>query len=95
MIYVLMDLENRRMAYPMDSVANYYTPYKGQLTALPELQNCQPHQSSEQSGILERLPSWYILSLNPSGYGVCRSLIHFNSVLCLLIILNLLVEFAS
>ena len=36
-----------------------------------------------------------MLSLNPSGYGVCRSLIHFNSVSCLLIILNLLVEFAS
>ena len=52
-------------------------------------------EKTSKSGILERLPSRYILSLNPSGYGVCRSLIHFNSVSCLLIILNLLVEFAS
>ena len=32
------------MAYPMDSVANYYTPYKEKLAALPELQNYQPNQ---------------------------------------------------
>ena len=38
------------MAYPMDSVADYYTPKeKGQPTALSELQNYQPHQSFEQS----------------------------------------------
>ena len=37
------------MAYPMDSVPDYYTPSKGQLAALPELQNCQLHQSFEQS----------------------------------------------
>ena len=37
------------MAYPMDSVADYYTAYKGQLAALPELQNYQPHQSFKQS----------------------------------------------
>ena len=29
------------MAYPMDSVADYYTSQKGQLAALPELQNYQ------------------------------------------------------
>ena len=37
------------MAYPMDSVADYYTPLKGQLAAPPELQNYQPHQSFKQS----------------------------------------------
>ena len=37
------------MAYPMDSIADYYTPKKEQLAALPELQNYQPHQSFEQS----------------------------------------------
>ena len=37
------------MAYPKDSVADYYTLYKGQLAALLELQNYQPHQSFEQS----------------------------------------------
>ena len=37
------------MAYPMDSVADYHTPLKGQLAALPELQSDQPHQSFEQS----------------------------------------------
>ena len=39
----------QRNAYPMDSVANYYTPYKGQLAALPELQNYQPNEFFEQS----------------------------------------------
>ena len=33
----------------MNSVTDYYTPYKEQLAALPELQNYQPHQSFEQS----------------------------------------------
>ena len=37
------------MAYPMDSVADYYTSLKGQLAALPELKNYQPHQSFKQS----------------------------------------------
>ena len=37
------------MAYPMDSVADYKIPVKGQLAALPELQNYQPLQSFEQS----------------------------------------------
>ena len=37
------------MAYPSDSVADYYTPLKGQLAALPELQNYQSHQSFKQS----------------------------------------------
>ena len=37
------------MAYPMDSVADYYTPLKGQLAALPELQSYQPHHSFKQS----------------------------------------------
>ena len=37
------------VAYPMDSVADYYTLQKGQLAALPELQNYQPHQSFKQS----------------------------------------------
>ena len=33
------------MAYPVDSVADCYTPLKGQPTALPELQSYLPHQS--------------------------------------------------
>ena len=37
------------MAYPMDTIADYYTCWKGQPTALPELPNYQPHQSFEQS----------------------------------------------
>ena len=37
------------MTYPMDSVADYYTPKKGQLAALPELQNYQSHQSFKQN----------------------------------------------
>ena len=58
------------------------------------LRNSNKDKTSKSS-IFEILPSCYILSLNPSGIGVCRSLIHFNSVSCLLIIFNLLVEFAS
>ena len=30
------------MAFPMDSVADYFTPYKGQPAALPQLQSYQP-----------------------------------------------------
>ena len=33
------------MAYPVNSVTDYYSPKKGQPTDLPELQNYQPHQS--------------------------------------------------
>ena len=33
-----------------------------------------------ESGILEIFPSWYILSLNPNGEGVCSNLINDNSV---------------
>ena len=58
------------------------------------LRNSNKDKTSKSSNF-EILPSCFILSLNPSGYGVYRSLIHFNSVSCLLIILNLLVEFAS
>ena len=36
------------MAYPMDSVAGYYTPLKWKLTALSELQDYQSHQSLEK-----------------------------------------------
>ena len=35
----------------MESVADYYTPQKGQLAALPELQNYQTFQSFEQSHV--------------------------------------------
>ena len=35
------------------------------------------------------------LSLKPNGNGVCNNFIHFNSVSCLLMILNLGVEFSS
>ena len=41
--------------YPMDSVADYYTPEKGQLAAPPELQNYQLHQSFEQSHVESQL----------------------------------------
>ena len=54
MLDVLKEFCNRiwrtgEVAYPMDSVTNYYSPPKGQPTSLPELQNYQPHQSFEQS----------------------------------------------
>ena len=54
MIDVLTEICNRiwrtgELTYPLDSVADYYTPLKGQLAALPEPQNYQPHQSFEQS----------------------------------------------
>ena len=39
----------------MDTVADYYTPYKGKLAALPELLNYQPHQSFEQSYVKSHL----------------------------------------
>ena len=37
------------IAYHMNSVADYYTPLSTHPTVLPEPQNHQPHQSSEQS----------------------------------------------
>ena len=53
MVDVLTEICNRiwRIAYPMDSVAHYYPFKKGQLAALPELQNYQPHQSFEKSHV--------------------------------------------
>ena len=41
--YCKRDLENTKVSDPMDSVADYYIPWIGQRTALPELQNHQPH----------------------------------------------------
>ena len=48
-------LENKRMAYPVYSVADYCTPYKEQLAALPELQNYQSHQSFGQRHVESNL----------------------------------------
>ena len=48
------------------------------------------HSKTEKiskSGILEMLPSWYILSLSPKGKGDCKNLIHFSLVSCLSIFL--------
>ena len=39
----------------MDSVADYYIPKKVQPTALPKLQNYQPHQSFEQGYVESHL----------------------------------------
>ena len=71
------------MAYPMDPIAGYYTPYKGQPTALSELQNYQPYQSFEQimlKVILNRLKSQAEeiilknkLGLEPEGAPLNRS----------------------
>ena len=49
-------------------------------------------EKASKSGILEIFPSWLILSLNPSGKGVCKRLIHLSSSSCLKIFLNLSVE---
>ena len=53
MIDVLTEICNsiwRTEEWPMYSVADYYTPSKGnEPTALPELKKCQPRQSFEQS----------------------------------------------
>ena len=46
-------------------------------------------KKTSKSGILEILPSWYILSLRPKGKGDCKNLIHFRSVSCLFIFFNL------
>ena len=39
--------KKKRMVNPIDSVADYSTPQKGQPTALSQLQNHKPHQSSK------------------------------------------------
>ena len=52
-------------------------------------------KKTSTSGILEMLPSWYILSLKPKGKGDCKNLIHLSSVSCLLIFFNLVDEFGS
>ena len=44
MIDVLTEICNR-----IWRIGEWPTPWKGQLAALPELQNYQPHQSFEQS----------------------------------------------
>ena len=85
------------MAYPMDSVANYYTPSKGQLTALPELQNYQPHQScggwSGGAIVLDRRPVpgrptiWMIVGQGRIALGVGKGGVlvgHFYSPLSFL-----------
>ena len=60
---------------------------------------CFLHSKTEKnpskSGILEMLPSWYILSLKPKGKGDCKNLIHICSVSCLFIFFNLIDEFGS
>ena len=52
-------------------------------------------EKTSESCIFEVLHSWYILSWKPSGNGVYYNRIHFNSVSCLLIILNHGEEFSS
>ena len=49
-------------------------------------------EKASKSGSLEKFPSWYISSLNPSGKGVCKRLIHLSSSSFLKIFFNLLVE---
>ena len=44
-------------------------------------------RKTSKPGILEILPSWYILSLKPKGKGDCKHLIHLSSVSCLIIFL--------
>ena len=36
-------------------------------------------KKTSKSGILEMLPSWYILSLKPKGKGDCKNLIHLST----------------
>ena len=52
-------------------------------------------KKQSKSGILEILPSWYILSLKPKEKGDCKNLIHLSSVSCLFIFFNLVDEFGS
>ena len=49
----------------------------------------QKRKKTSKSGILEILPSWFILSLKPKGKGDCKNLIHLSSVSCLFIFFNL------
>ena len=43
----------------------------------------QKRKTLPKLGIVEMLPSWYILSLKPKGKFDCEHLIHFNSVSCI------------
>ena len=52
-------------------------------------------EKTSKSGILEMLPSWYLLSLKPKQNGDCKNLIHLSSVSCLFIFFNLVDEFGS
>ena len=52
-------------------------------------------EKTSKSGVLEMLPSWYILSLKPKGKGDCKNLIHLSSFSCLLIFFNLVDELGS
>ena len=63
------------MAYPIDSVADYYTSQKGQLAALPELQNYQPHQAFEQSHAEShlKLQAEEIIAEEQAGFRAGRS----------------------
>ena len=44
-------------------------------------------KTPSKSGILEILPSWYMLSLKFKGKGDCKTVIYFSSVSCLLYLL--------
>ena len=55
----------------------------------------QNRKKASKSGILEILPSWYILSLKPTGKGDCKNLIHISSVSCLFLLFNQVDEFGS
>ena len=50
-------------------------------------------KKTSKSGILQILPSWYILSLKPKGKGNRKKLNQFSSVSCLFIFFNLDDEF--
>ena len=52
-------------------------------------------KKTSKSGILEMLPSWYILELKPKGKGDCKNLINLSSVSCLFVSFNLVDEFRS
>ena len=43
------ELEDRRMADPVDPVFGHHTPQESQPAAVPELLNNRPHQSPKQS----------------------------------------------
>ena len=52
-------------------------------------------EKTSKSGILEILPSWYIVSLKPKGKGDCKIFIHLSSLPFLFIFFNLDDEFGS